>query len=169
LGIAKQVYMGRNIVLFVFVFFSFISVNAQSAPPKPLAPFDITLINNKNLRAFELKKNEPVMLMYFSPDCDHCKDLTKEILKSAKTFGSKQLIMVTYFPMSEVKKFANDLSLQNYPNIKVGTEGMSLVVQKHYNIRNFPFVVLYDKSGKVAKMFREQTPSKDIVKAMQQL
>ncbi|HTE27144.1 thioredoxin domain-containing protein [Flavitalea sp.] len=161
--------MGRNIVLFVFVVFSFLSVSGQNTESKPLAPFDITLINNKNLRAFELKKNEPVMLMYFSPDCDHCKELTTEILKSAKTFGTKQLIMVTYFPISEVKKFANDLSIQNYPNIKVGTEGMTLVVQKHYNIRTFPFVVLYNKSGKLAKMFREQAPAKDIVKAMQQL
>ena len=78
--------MGRNIVLFVFVVFSFLSVRAQNNEAKPLAPFDITLINNKNFRAFELKKTEPVMLMYFSPDCDHCKDLTTEILKSAKTF-----------------------------------------------------------------------------------
>ena len=161
--------MGRNIVLFVFVVFSFLSVHAQNNEAKPLAPFDITLINNKKFRAYELKKNEPVMLVYFSPDCDHCKDLTKEILKNAKTFGSKQLVMVTYFPISEVKKFANDLSIQNYPSIKVGTEGMTLVVQKHYNIRKFPFVALYNKSGKLAKMFREQVPPKDIVKAMQQL
>ena len=161
--------MGRNIVLFVFVVFSFLSVSAQNNEAKPLAPFDITLINSKNLRAYELKKNEPVMLMYFSPDCDHCKELTTEILKSAKTFGSKQLVMVTYFPVADVKKFANDLSLQKYPNIKVGTEGMTLVVQKHYNIRKFPFVVLYNKSGKLVKMFREQAPAKDIVKAMEQL
>lgn len=161
--------MVRNIVLFVFVIFCFISVRAQNTEAKPLAPFDITLINNKNLRAFEIKKNEPLMLMYFSPDCDHCKELTTEILKSAKTFGSKQLIMITYFPIADVKKFANDLSIQNYPNIKIGTEGMTLIVQKHYNIRTFPFVALYNKTGKLVKMFREQTPAKDIVKAMQQL
>jgi thiol-disulfide isomerase/thioredoxin len=161
--------MGRNIVLFVFVVFSFLSVRAQNNETKPLAPFDITLINNKNFRAFELKKNEPVVLMYFSPDCDHCKELTTEILKSAKTFGSKQLVMITYFPIAEVKKFANDLSIQKYPTIKVGTEGMTLVVQKHYNIRKFPFVALYNKSGKLVKMYREQAPAKDIVKAMEQL
>ena len=86
--------MGKKLFLFALVFVSILSVNAQNTQAKPLAPFDITLINNKNLRAFELKKNEPVMLMYFSPDCDHCKELTKEILKSAKTFGNKQLIMV---------------------------------------------------------------------------
>ena len=166
---AKQVYMGRNVALFIMLLFSFLITHAQQPEAKPLAPFDITLINNKNFRAFELKKTEPVMLVYFSPDCDHCKELTKEILKSAKTFGSKHLVMVTYFPIADVKKFANDLSIQNYPNIKVGTEGMTLVVQKHYNIRTFPFVALYNKSGKLSKMFREQAPPKDIVKAMQQL
>jgi cytochrome oxidase Cu insertion factor (SCO1/SenC/PrrC family) len=46
---------------------------------------------------------------------------------------------------------------------------MKLIVQKHYNIRNFPFVVLYNKSGKMVKMFREQAPAADIIKAMQQL
>jgi thioredoxin-related protein len=142
---------------------------AQNTDAKPLAPFEITLINNQSLKSFQLKKDQPVILMYFSPECDHCKDLTREIVKQAKSIGTKQLVMVTYFPLAEVKKFANDLSLQNYPNIKVGTEGMKLIVQKHYNIRNFPFLALYNKSGKLVKMFREQAPAADIVKAMQQL
>jgi thioredoxin-related protein len=154
--------------LMIAVFTSAIGI-AQSTDAKPLAPFEITLINNQSFKAFQLKKNEPVILMYFSPECDHCKDLTKEIVKQAKSIGTRQLVMVTYFPIAEVKKFANDLSLQKYPNIRVGTEGMTLIVQKHYNIRNFPFLVLYNKSGKLVKMFREQAPAADIVKAMQQL
>ena len=161
--------MKQRIFLLMIVVFGVAVLNAQNNEGKSLAPFDITLINNKTLKAFQLKKNEPVMLMYFSPECDHCKELTTEILKSAKSFGNKQLIMVTYFPIAEVKKFANDLSIQKYPNIQVGTEGMTLVVQKHYNIRTFPFVALYNKSGKLVRMFREQAPPKDIVKAMQLL
>ena len=157
--------------IFVSLFSGLFSIGgqAQDTAPKPLAPFDIMLVNNQKLKSFQLKKNEPVILMYFSPECDHCKDLTKEILKNAKSLGTKQLIMITYFPVAEVKKFANDFSIQKYPNIKIGTEGMTLVVQKHYNIRNFPFIVLYDKSGKMVKMFRDQAPATDILKAMQKV
>ena len=162
--------MMRRFLFLLFTAVLYVNVQAQGVPATTLAPFEITLVNDRTFKSFQLKKNEPVMLMYFSPECDHCKDLTREILKNAKSFGtSKPLIMITYFPMPEVKKFANDFSLQNYPNIKIGTEGMSLIVQKHYNIRNFPFIVLYDKNGKLVKMFREQAPSADIVKAMQQL
>lgn len=161
--------MLRWIFVSLFVALSGINAQAQDTAPKPLAPFDIMLVNNQKLKSVQLKKSEPVILMYFSPTCDHCKDLTKEILKNAKSLGAKQLIMVTYFPVADVKKFADDFSIQKYPNIKIGTEGMALVVQKHYNIRNFPFVVLYDKSGKMIKMFREQVPAADIVKAMQKV
>src|SRR5690349_18242126 len=160
--------MRRRILFVSILICGFLWASAQNATTT-LAPFNVTLINNKSLKAYELKKNEPVMLMYFSPECDHCKDLTTEIVKNVKSLGDKKLIMITYFPMAEVKKFANDLSLQKYPNIIVGTEGMTLVVQKHYNIRTFPFVVLYNKAGKMTKMFREQAPAADIIKAMQQL
>lgn len=139
---------------------------SQTNQQTTLAPFEVTLVNGQKYKSFQLKKGEPVMLMYFSPECDHCRDLTKEILKNIKSLGNKQLTMITYFPETEVKKFVNDLGLQKYPNIKVGTEGMSLIVQKHYNIRNFPFIALYDKTGKMNKIFREQAPAAEIVKAM---
>jgi thioredoxin-related protein len=158
----------RKIILSFMTLLSFMVARAQSTETR-LAQFDITLINNEKFKSFQLKKNQPVILMYFSPECDHCKDLTKEIIKNGKSIATKQLIMITYFPVADVKKFANDLSIQKYPNIKVGTEGMTLIVQRHYNIRNFPFIVLYDKNGKLVKMFREQAPPADIVKAMQQV
>ncbi|RYY13510.1 MAG: hypothetical protein EOO04_31760 [Chitinophagaceae bacterium] len=161
--------MMRRISILPLLILLTLATSAQDNAAKPMAPFEITTITNQEFKSFQVKRNEPVIIMYFSPECDHCRDLTKEIVKNIKLISTKPLYMITYFPIAEVKKFANDLSLQKYPSIKVGTEGMKLIVQKHYNIRNFPFVVLYNKSGKMVKMFREQAPAADIIKAMQQL
>jgi thioredoxin-related protein len=161
--------MKKLCLLAIAAIFSAVLFAQNNPATLPMAPFEITLTNDVKFKSFQLKKNVPVILMYFSPDCDHCKDLTKEILKNVKALEAKQLVMITYYPMAEVKKFANDFSIQKQPNIKIGTEGMTLIVQKHYNIRNFPFLALYDKAGKQARLFREQAPSADIIKAIQQL
>jgi thiol-disulfide isomerase/thioredoxin len=162
--------MGRRFFLLLLTGVVIQGLFAQkNAGELPLAPFEITLANNQSFKSFQLKKNVPVMLMYFSPECDHCRDLTKDILKNAKALVNKQLVMITYFPVPEVKRFESEFELTNYPNIKVGTEGTKFIVRKHYNIRNFPFIVLYDKQGKLIKTFREQTPSAQIVNAMKSL
>ncbi len=155
-------------ILSVVAMMTFLVGAAQMPASTTLAPFEIQLVNDKTFTQAQLKKDAPVIVLFFSPECDHCKDLTKAMLKQSKSIAA-QVVMVTYLPLPEVKKFANEFSLQNYPNIKVGTEGMKLIVQKHYNIRTFPFVALYDKSRKLVKMYREQAPPADIVKSMQQL
>jgi thiol-disulfide isomerase/thioredoxin len=87
LTIDKEVMMLRRIYFIAILLAGFLTTKAQTTTSTTLAPFNVTLINNKTLKAYELPKNEPVMLMYFSPECDHCKELTTEIVKNAKSFG----------------------------------------------------------------------------------
>jgi hypothetical protein len=82
------------------------------------------------------------------------------MLKRKKELADRQIIMISYLPLNEVKQFDDEFHLSSYPNIKVGTEGYTFIVQKYYNVQRFPFVVEYNKAGKLSKIvpYNSQKP-----------
>ncbi len=116
-----------------------------------IAPFKITLLNGKAYTYNQLKKNTTTVLIYFSPTCDHCKDFTDELLKYKDALKNKQIIMLTYVPVKEVKPFDSVYHISSIPFFKIGTEGYSFIVRKYYNIERFPYIVIYDKQMKHVK------------------
>lgn len=144
--------------------FCFGHVNAQSeAASKTMPPFRILLTSMKYLKAADLDKVTPKMILYFDPTCDHCKAFTKDILLHKNDFGKTQIIMITFAPVDQVKKFAADFDLGKYSNISVGTEGYTFIVQKYYNIQKFPFTALFDKKGTLIASYRDVPPLGEVL------
>ena len=116
-----------------------------------IAPFSIVMLNGKTYTYKELKKNVPTVLVYFSPTCEHCQAFTKELLKYDKELKNKQIVMVTYQPVKEMKPFDSTFHISSKHYIKMGTEGYTFVVQKYYGVQRFPFVAMYNKDMKLVK------------------
>ena len=158
--------MYRKTLLFLAMIFTSLSLFAQTAKNNgSIAPFDITLADGSSFKASQLKKG-PVMLVYFSPECDHCRHFTKEMLEKHKSFAGEQIVMVTFLPADEVKHFSEEFKLPSYHNIIAGTEGKTFVVRNYYNVTQFPFVVLYNREGKQVKIFSSRPDVDDIIKAI---
>lgn len=128
----------------VVIFSCCISFFAIAQTSKKIAPFSIKQVNHKTYTYKQLKQNTPTVLVYFSPTCDHCKAFLKQLLKQ-KGLASKQIVLVTYLPVEELKPFVDEFKLNHYSNIKTGTEGYSFTVRKYYDVQRFPFIAAYDK------------------------
>ena len=74
--------------------------------------------------------------------------------------------MVFYLPIDVVKKFDDELHLSSNSNIKVGTDGYTFIVQKYYNVQRFPFVVEYDKNGKLSKVVKYSEKSGEMAEQL---
>lgn len=70
--------------------------------------------------------------------------------------------MISYQDIKEVKAFDEEYKLSSYPNIKIGSEGYTFIVQKYYNIQHFPFVAQYEKNGKLKKIISGQLKPEEI-------
>lgn len=127
------------------------NVFAQSTN-KGLPPFKIRLVNGEGYTYNQVEKNKAVILIYFSATCDHCKEFTQAMLKRINSLQDRQIIMISYEDLKEVKAFDDTYKLSSHQNIKIGSEGYTFVVQKYYNIQRFPFVVEFTKDGKLKKM-----------------
>ncbi len=153
--------MKKSFVLILFGLFIYMQLFSQGSNSS-IAPFRIRLTNGQGYTYEQLSKNKPVVLIYFSPTCDHCKEFTEAMLKRINKLQDKQFVMISYENLKEVKAFDDRYKLSGHQNIKVGSEGYTFVVQKYYNIQRFPFVAEYDKTGRLKKIIRGDVDPEDI-------
>ncbi len=99
-----------------------------------------------------LKKNSPVVVVFFSPDCDHCQSETKELLAYKEELKQIQILMVSNAPYPEIKAFYETYQLASMPNVKVAQD-INLKLGLVYKIRTYPSLFVYDQKGNLAKAF----------------
>ena len=115
---------------------------------KKLPDFEIETVGKGTFKTAQLKKNTPVIIMFFSPGCDHCIHQFESMKKRIKDFKNYQIVMPTYQPIEELAGFDKKYQLQNYPNIITGRD-VNYFFPPFYEITNFPYLAFYDKSGKL--------------------
>jgi thioredoxin-related protein len=131
-----------------------------------IPPFRILRQDSTWFAAKDLKKNKPVMIIYFSPDCSHCQHLMYDLKPKMKQLKNVQIVMVTFTEASMLKMiqdFYKTFDLKRYPNITVGTEGHTYVVQRYYQVRMTPFIAIYDHKGKLLKAYAKAPSVKELV------
>jgi thioredoxin-related protein len=137
---------------------------AQTKPDIEHIPhFKILTADSTYFSYTDLKKDKPVMIIYFSPDCSHCQHLMYEMKPKMKQFGDIQIVMVTfteYNMLKMLKNFNRDFDLAKYHNLTVGTEGHTYVVQKYYQVTTTPYIAVYDHQGNLVKAF-DKVPKLD--------
>jgi thioredoxin-related protein len=162
--------MIKSLILIVSIFFLTVlnTVEGHCQSGK-LPPFAIMQANGKIFRAFELPAGKPMVIIYFSPECDHCDLLMKDFLKKEASFRKASVVMITHLAVGKVAKFVQRYALDKYPNVFVGTEGTWLFVKNYYNIIEMPFLALHDSNGNLVRMFREEGTLPDLVKHLNNL
>ena len=135
----------------------------QNPPAKnidKIPPFKILKPDSTWFTVDNLKKNKPVMIIYFSPDCGHCQHLMYEMKPKMKQFGDTQIVMVTFTNVQMIKGFYRDFGLTKYKNLTVGTEGYTYLVQRYYQVSSTPYIAIYDHHGKLVRAF-DKVPAID--------
>jgi hypothetical protein len=131
----------------------FTNINAQTGK---VPPFRMVTPDGETFKAENLPFEKPIIIIYFSPDCDECQQMTKDLLSRISDFEKASIAMITYLSVEVVRKFAADNSINIYSNIYIGTEGNYLFVKNYYNIEQFPFIALYNKNGDLFKKYNSK-------------
>ncbi|HLP74129.1 MAG TPA: thioredoxin-like domain-containing protein [Bacteroidales bacterium] len=141
--------MKKKLVILPLIFLISIPVIAQGKIP----PFRMIRWDGTMFSATQLPMGKPVMIYYFSPECEECQKFTGELLSKINDFSNVSIAMITYQSTQTVADYVKKNHLRSYANIYVGTEGSSLFVRNYYNILHFPFVALYTKEGKLIRTY----------------
>ena len=109
-----------------------------------------------------LKKNTSTVFFIFSPDCEHCQHETENLKENIKLFKNTQIVMISYLPWDEIKKFYVDYGIANYSNITMARD-TKFFFPVFFKVRNFPSIFIYDKKGNFKKAFEGSVKISDIV------
>lgn len=103
--------------------------------------------------------------MLFSPDCDHCKHETEEIIKNIDAFKKVQIVMSTTLSFDKMIDYYNHYDLKRFNNIIVGKDtGYFLPV--FYDIRNLPFLAFYNKKKELISVFEGALPIDKVIEEL---
>ncbi len=120
-------------------------------------PVKLMLPGNTTFTKDDLPKKKPVMLMVFSPMCEHCKQETEELIKNIDKFSKAEIVMATMMPYDSMMNFREKYKLAQYKNIIVGQD-TQFFLPSFYMITNLPFLAFYDKKGKLISFFEGSMP-----------
>lgn len=148
--------------------FSQLTYAQSTTKTTTIAPFKIFLTNGLPYSYTQLAKG-PVVLIYFSPECEHCQKLTEDLVKNYSVIANKQVVMISFLEENSLKQFVQRYRLQQFSNIKVGTERKPYIVPPFYKIASFPYIAIYDKNGNLAKTFEGEDNHKIIFDALKKI
>lgn len=110
-----------------------------------LPAFRLVDANGSYVRNSALPANRSVILIYFQPDCEDCREFTTLLMKDDVIVRRHEIVMITNSDLEKMKQFVADFNLQRKRNVIVGTESWTGTVQRKLNITRFPTVTAYDQ------------------------
>jgi thioredoxin-related protein len=167
--------MKRVLILISSLFFLY-AVQAQTPVNVPEPPY----LKNPGIPPFKLletdslhfitkdniKKNHKVLIIFFSPECEHCKHQTRDILADFNKFKDIEIVMATFQPFDEMKSFYNYFRIADHSNIMMGRDEKYLL-PPYYRMQSLPFLALYDKKGQLITHFEGNQKVDTILDAFQ--
>ncbi len=144
------------------------TVNASAQNTK-VPFFNIVQSNGKVFRAHDLPMGKPIVIIYFSPGCDHCDILTRELLNRKEEFKKASVVMITWQPVEIVATFVQQYQLFKHRNMYVGTEGTNFFVRNYYRIEHMPFMALYTKDGDFVHRYSNETKLPELLRELGKL
>ena len=138
----------------------------QEAPYKRFPtppPFRLLLPDSStHFTKEDLAKKKAILIVVFSPDCEHCQHETEEILQHIDAFEKVQIVMSTTLPFDKMAAFYIKYDLKRFSNIVMGKD-MSYMLPTFYNIRNLPFLAFYNKKKELISVFEGSLPIEKII------
>ncbi len=139
------------------------NVHAQTMPA-----FSILQTNGKTLNTAKLPYTKPILLIYFSPDCEHCTTLLNSMFAQIDKFKKATILLVSFRPMSEIADFEKKYKTAAHSNIIVGMEQPIFFLQKLYQLQSTPYTALFDRNGKLVYEYKKETLVDDLAIRLKQ-
>lgn len=115
--------------------------------------------------ARDIKKGVPVIIILFSPECEHCKKQASLMTKNMGELRNTEIIMSTFQPIYKMKDFVRQYKLYQYPNVHVGRD-VKYFFGPFFRVRSAPFLALYDKNRNLITVFEGDTKVEKILEAL---
>lgn len=131
-----------------------------------LPPAIFTTLLDTPFNLADLKKNNPLLIIYFSPGCEHCQHSAGELYRYRDNLKQSSIIMIARESKKEVAAFATRYQIDQMANIilLLDKDGQA---HKILGFDNVPSYLLYDTQQHLIKKIVGETTMESIIKNLQ--
>jgi thiol-disulfide isomerase/thioredoxin len=147
--------MVRNyllIISFGFIF-SILGINCQSnSAPTPanseIPSIEILLTDSSTIfHTNTLSARKPVVLLFFSSNCDHCQKEAEDLVHHKETLKKIKLVMISTEELYVIRNFYEQYGLSAVNKLIIGKD-IRYAGIKHFQFESIPYCAFYSKGHK---------------------
>jgi peroxiredoxin len=134
----------------------------QTLARQQLPAVSFTRLDGKTINLKELGAGKKTIVIYFSPDCDHCQYEAKAIKAQIDQFSGAVICMITRADSSQAAAFAATYQLEHEPvHICTDHEG---AFYRQFGMVSVPSIFIYDVNGDLKKHFSGEVKIESLIK-----
>lgn len=150
----------RLIALAFICVYCHITVSAQN---KSLPEFSFLNSKNQRITPASLPVGQPIVVFYFDPFCDHCKEQAKIVTPDAAKFGKTTFVWVSLGEMEDNETFKKE-NLKSFPRAFVCND-TEFKFDSWFGYSEVPSVFIYNNERNLTARFDKVSSAKDILDA----
>lgn len=132
---------------------------------KTIPAFDYQNIKGANFTQEDLKKEMPMLFVYFNSDCEFCNEEAEMIRQNMEKFADIQLVFVSFETPELIEGFAIKHQLTTYDNIHFLCDS-KITFATTFDVKSLPCLVLYDKNQKLIEKIKGQVKAETLLKKL---
>ncbi len=157
-------YTPSIIVTLLWIGCSF-SINNKNKVPS----FDLLLIDSTTILNTEnIPEGKPFVLIYFSPDCEHCQKETEDIIKNIDSLKNASLYYITSDPFERLVVFKDYYKTNKYSNI-ILCKDYKYEFIKNLKPTTTPYSIVYNREKIPVAVFAGESKVTDLIKIVKRL
>lgn len=136
--------------------------------------FTNTIFTLPSMELFTLKRNVlytniykrdnmDLLVVFFHPECEFCALEMKELLEHKFKLENMQLLFVTFASINEIESYILKYPIDKLKNATIAIDTHGEFAER-FKIKAPPTIIIYNKEGKLKKIFRGAVPVKKIIK-----
>ncbi len=120
-----------------------------------LPAFNILLLDSTTIfNTYNIPEGKPIVIIFFDPDCHHCKDETKRLLAGMDSLKDVRFYFITSVrSFTRLRAFYEEYHLGDYKNIEAVGRDYEYFFITYYGVKFVPDLVLYNGEKNLVKFF----------------
>lgn len=118
---------------------------------------------------YTIPRGAPTVLVFFSPDCEHCQHMTAEMVAKMDSMKQANFIFLTPMPLAMLRPFSQKMGINKVKNIRVVGKDYQYFFPAYYDARYVPIVVVYDKEKQFVKRYEGTVKVSDLISVVRGL
>ncbi|MHA4811792.1 TlpA family protein disulfide reductase [Flavitalea flava] len=158
----------KKILIFCLIF-SMVKCKPSIKGGEILPSFNLLLVDSvTKFNTTSIPEGKPFAILYFSPDCEHCQEVTEGILKKIDSLKNVHFYFITNDPFDRLQVYNKMYKLYLFPNITLARD-YNFFILRNFKEATIPYLVIYDKNKRIRATFSGGASGSQIIDYIKQL